>query len=336
MIWIQYRPVDTLFIRGGEPMEAGVHHESSTEFPPPPSVLSGAIRTALLYQNNCKISDYYAGTLADPLMNQLGEAGESAPFSVTGPLFLKKQQGKGKDIVLIPAPYTWFSTAPETALEGETALIISNLLTKEVLDELKITASSMPLLWAGPAQEATGKEKNPLKSLGQCWVDINILASPPKALHWGENIFAPESLWSSEIRTGIALETNRTVKTGHLYSARHTRLNPGIEMLFSVDTPLSLETNGILTLGGEQRCGEYQILDENAVTFPKIKDATQFMSLGLLEANEKIKKLVIATGKTRQIGGWNMKKHFHKPTTTYLPGGTVLNMNFNNQLIPIA
>jgi len=85
MKWYEYLPSDTLFLRGAEPMVSGTSFETTQVFPPAVSVVSGAMRTAVLAQNKISIGQYKKG---DPISEHIGAFGKKAPFKVLGP-FIK-------------------------------------------------------------------------------------------------------------------------------------------------------------------------------------------------------------------------------------------------------
>ena len=79
--WYSITPVDTLFLRGAEPMEAGQPSREAL-FPPPVSVIAGALRTAVLKQEGITFADYKAGKCPDDLIKAIGPCSGSAPFQI--------------------------------------------------------------------------------------------------------------------------------------------------------------------------------------------------------------------------------------------------------------
>ncbi|MBF0201035.1 MAG: hypothetical protein HQK66_06940, partial [Desulfamplus sp.] len=104
MKWYAFEPSDTLFLRGAEPMVSGTSFETVRLFPPPVSVISGAVRTAVLAQQRVSISAYRKG---DKVKDMIGEFGGDAPFKVVGPLLRWGRE------YFMPAPYTWHEEIPQ-------------------------------------------------------------------------------------------------------------------------------------------------------------------------------------------------------------------------------
>ena len=51
----------------------------------------------------------------------------------------------------------------------------------------------------------------------------------------------------------------------------------------------------------------------------------------LIETNDA----AVATGKIQYLGGWDMKKGFHKPMKGYFPAGSVFNKKLNDNFIEL-
>jgi len=85
--WYRFEPQDTLFFRGAEPAVMGESHSASFNFPPPPQTMAGALRTAVLVQNDIGFRDYKNGTCRAEILAAIGKAGEESPFGILGPFF---------------------------------------------------------------------------------------------------------------------------------------------------------------------------------------------------------------------------------------------------------
>ncbi|MDR1912835.1 MAG: hypothetical protein LBQ52_10895 [Helicobacteraceae bacterium] len=114
MIWYELTPFDTLFFRGSIPLEAGLP-VSDILFPPPPSVIAGAIWTA-------------------------GKQDFSAPPNVkVGAILLK--QGEQ---YYAQAPYSWYASSRK---EKEKNALIPITRAKEFNDANAICSVSAPISW---------------------------------------------------------------------------------------------------------------------------------------------------------------------------------------------
>lgn len=318
--WYRFEPQDTLFFRGAEPAVMGESHSASFNFPPPPQTLAGALRTAVLVQNDVKFSDYNNGNCGKEIVDVIGKAGEKSPFDIIGPLFDMNQS------YWFPCPYTWFAEKEKMknlTPEG-TRIPVTEAKPLQSSGGIQIkTSSGEKLLWV---------RENNLESLGSgYWVALNDFHSKDGEKH----ICKEETFFVREPHTGIAMDygaQRRTARKHHLYSFVHARLKENVKLVFGVTAQLPLSKSGILTLGAEQRFGKYEKIA--AVTLPP-GNSGLFMALSLVEGNETANQACVATGKIRYLGGWNMKKEFHKDMKGFFPIGTVFNQNINNQCLQL-
>ncbi len=335
--WYEYTPVDTIFCKGAEPMEMGENHTTSTIFPPMPNTITGALRTAVLREHNISIENYYKNDISPELVNIIGKAGEDAHFQVIGPLFMFGMN------ILLPTPYHWFYEKKSEKDKDENITVFeSDRLDSETINSLSIHSS------AGENIYWTKGENAEVKTLGSNWVSDNLFTSKDKKNmrfiknHEGlasykdsTDIIKPSCLFTSEQRTGISLEEkHRTVKSGCLYTFTHYRLYPEVKLIFGINKNLPLSQEGILSLGGEQRFGKYNVCTDLNFLSNK-KDSQLYMNLSHVKACSDDKPFVVATGKLKYVGGWDMKKRFHKPTTGYYPPGTVFSKEIVNNLVAL-
>jgi len=312
MKWYQFSPSDTLFFRGAEPLAAGMDYEVSLAFPPSTSVISGAIRNAILAQKNISIEAYKNGHEISAL---IGAYGEEAPFKIIGPLL----RYEGDD--LIPAPYTWFF---ESDAKGSDINIIKPLkIDMQTREKLGLKTAGKLGCW--PASS------NAVKSIGGSWILLQFLSGNKTRFGAGRSIFMPangmDKLYSVEPRTGIAMHSNRTVIESQLYTSRHIRLNRQVSMIWGIDQDCGLNKQGVLSLGGEQRFGAYHELDKPP-DFPE--GGEQFLCLSPIPVNDASSEALIGSGEIIYRGGWDMAKQCHKDMVGYYPAGSVFNKNINH------
>lgn len=326
--WLAIDPVDTLFFRGAESMEAGENHEVDTMFPPMPATITGAIRTAILRQKDIAPAEYLKKPehwqRQYPLLGTPAQPG----FTLLGPLFLAGEN------LLLPAPAHWFADLPESSkMEWGKEYPVQ---VAAVLDQnpLGLAGSVAQPFWV---RQPVG---NDMKALNGYWCTIASFSTlvqgqkeisfinNPSQLQSGKAAILPASaLFVREERVGIALTRQRTAKEGHLYSAVHVRLREGILLVAGINSepPWPLDGEGILQLGGEQRVCRYRLLTELAL--PEKVDGKHLLALGPVELFVLPPELALApraSGKLLRIGGWDMEKGFHKPMSAWLPAGTVL------------
>lgn len=307
MDWYKFAPVDTLFFKGAEPMNLGENHATSHVFPPPAHTLSGALRTAVLVQNSISIKTYGAGEAPQTIYEAIGKAGEPAPFDLMGPFFMDDED------LYVPAPYSWFMEK-----EGDSGKV--KVIRGELLKSRLLKADVEHFIWAKGAE-------NEMVSVGGMWICM-------KDLHGSETFVQlkmSEDFFKNEPRTGIALEKNRKVREGHLYSFNHIRLRGNFRLVFGVDRKLPLQHKGAMKIGGEQRFGWYEKISDEDVRFNS--DGNLYLSLSILEGTDEANNAVVATGKIQYLGGWDLHKGFHKPMKGFFPAGTICNQKINNNFV---
>jgi len=309
MNWYSFKPADTLFFRGAEPMNIGENHTATANFPPPARTMEGALRTTILKQNNIPIDQYYDNNIDSELLKIIGHADKKAGFSVIGPLFEMDKT------IYVPAPYSWFfdkDDGEEKKIKIYKSRLIKTSLVKTSLENI---------FWAKG-------EKGELETFGGKWISLSDLYSQ-------DNIVSKKEIndfYHIENRTGIALAGNRSVREHHLYSFSHARLNKNVNLIFGVDKDLLISDKGILKLGAEQRFGLYNKIPD--IDFNNSSSGL-FMSISQAAGTEQANESVVATGKIQYQGGWDMKEGFHKPMTGFFPPGSVFNKKLNDNFIEI-
>jgi len=312
MNWYSFKPADTLFFRGAEPMNIGENHTATANFPPPACTLKGALRTSILKQNKIPIDQYYGNNIDGELLEIIGPADKKAGFSIIGPLFELDK------IIYVPAPYSWFFDKDD---EKKDKIKIHKGAS---INSPLIKTSLKKLFW-------TKGEKGELKTLGGKWISLSDLYSQNNIIPRKE-IKEIDVFYSVEQRTGIALDSNRSVRTHHLYSFSHARLNKNVNLIFGVDKDLPISDKGVLKLGAEQRFGLYSKMPD--IVFNN-SGSGLFMSISQAGGTEQANESIVATGKIQYLGGWDMKEGFHKPMTGFFPPGSVFNKKLNDNFIEI-
>lgn len=321
-IWYEITPLDTLFLRGSEPMEAG-QVASAPLFPPPVSVIQGALRTAVLKERGISFSDYKAGKAPDEIVGLIGECGKEPPFSVTA---IALKTGK---TIYAQAPVTWHVDVKEKPKGGKDyngLKVIVSGTTPSDTSRLGIISSSgyVPLVRA--EHEAV--------SLAGCWVNMELLNRP--AVVFGEkDVLAAHEVFSVENRIGIAIDSRRKVEEGKLYSAHHIRLHDGVTILVAVDRDMGLAGEGILQLGGEQRKSRYAKLSQEP-SIPSVSSPAGYVALAPVAVSREILTKIVYAGRPVSTAGWDLSKGFHKPSSTWLPAGTVFSDSINASCVTIA
>lgn len=348
--WLVLDPLDTLFFKGSEPMQAGENHEVRTVFPPMPSTIMGAITTAILRQRHLNPREFTrdGGPSSEisqnyPLLGSPGKPG----FAILGPLF-RLTNSAGTMDWLLPAPAHWYSELPDSKQEQmqEISLKRADLLSDAAVSLGVCGSVATPVWLRQPAPQG-------LESLAGCWLNPAALQAmredqdkvfffPHLDRPWDEplrkkiqphkpTILPSKALSGYESRTGIALTPlARRVRQGHLYAATQVRLHAGVALLVGLSAKLCpdyLNPTGVLQLGGEQRVAGYQVLPASQFQVDP-GNSPWIMSLSPLPYNRLRENgweaHPRASGPLIRLAGWDMQKNFHKAITAYLPAGTVI------------
>jgi CRISPR-associated protein Cmr3 len=323
MIWYELNPSDTLFFRGSESLEMGADHFAQSIFPPPVSVLYGALRTYILRKKGILFKDYSEKKCNKELYEQIGNPGQSIedlPFTIYGPFFLIHEK------VFIQTPLIWYGT--ELQEKKNTAQKIKFRYLQVLPNEIPIKASK-PILWA---LNTDAKPNNwDMIPLTATWTEWNNAIAPP--LDCTVEIYNNEHFFIAEPRTGIALHRSRKVRTGHLYSLTHFRLKEGVALCIGLDKEIGLDSRGTLFLGGENRFVRYEKATLQLQPIPE--KGKIFLALSPIPATKEANNSVIVTEKLQYRGGWDLAYRFHKPLEAHFPAGSVFSSKISKHCIPI-
>jgi CRISPR-associated protein Cmr3 len=334
--WILIDPLDTLFFKSSEPMVAGENHEVRSVFPPVPSTLCGAICTAVLRQRGIDPAEFVIAEKGLPAFPMLGNA-DALGIEVIGPLLHVDFKDGTRDWFM-PAPANWFVCEPDPSEKGSSKAEVT------VADVLPDAFSCLGMKGSNPFPVWVMKPKGlKMKGLSGHWANAAALVAVSHQkrevrIHGSvgtmsatEPLIAPLAAFHSfEPRAGIALDNEtRRVKKGHLYSTTQVRLQAGVRIAVGLRQtliPSHLNREGALQLGGEQRVSRYEGHPQGPV-LPTGRSAW-VMTLSVLpfESLEQggLENFPRFSGPLVRMGGWDMKKRFHKPMKAYLPQGTVI------------
>ncbi len=344
-IYYELTPLDTMFFRGAEPLEAG-QLEGTVLFPPPVSVIYGALRTAVLKKNGIDFKDYKGkenSNIPAEIIKLIGNAEckeEDLPFKVTS--FLLKKD----NIIYTPAPYSWFVDS-DRKLSNSESFIGHKVICAEQFDidkqkSLSITSSvRIPVQSQQfkPLSLPVVKTKKDAVTLGGFWIRLDLLQSKELPELSKDSILAPGELYRTESRIGISLlddygHSTRNVRKSALFTAAHTRLNEGVTIVIGISGECGLDDSGLFTFGGEKRLCQYQKID---LSIPAgTPTSNRFVALSPVKAKEKLKEKLFCAGKLVITAGWDLAKGYHKSSESWFPAGSVFIENVNNQCVPLA
>ncbi len=232
---VEIQPFDSLFFRNGKPFSMGEEVWGGGMFPPPPSVVYGALRTAFFSRNLAQLS-------------QANEAGDvSLKLRIRQVLLSKLSSESGKTEVYFPCPFD----VVESKNRAGTQALLS--LTK----------------WAGisshPTQHLlTVKDQNilPVNSLGGGhWISLNqfkayLLYGDAPAPYPASAFMIPEPK--------IGIQKSRAsgkAADGMLYRVGMTRPQSGVGLYVdwvAEDSGFQLSEAGFLKLGAEGKSASFQ------------------------------------------------------------------------------
>lgn len=348
--WIEIDPLDTLFFRGSDPMVAGESHEVRTIFPPMPSTIIGALRTAILVQRKVALTrfvNHEGESPADPNLPLLGSVSKPG-FSIAGPLIEIALEDGTKE-TLYPAPANWFGQKNDTKDTAESMDVCAAVYGLQDIASVGLAGNGPLPLWV------EAPKSSEMKSLNGFWTNaatINAMApgncnlpvlDDLSEMRAGKPVLIrSEALFSREQRTGIALDLGaRRALRGHLYTSTHVRLAKRATLLIGLSAaliPSHIDEEGVLQLGGEQRFSQYRVR-QTPVTLPLSAtgwvlslNPISFEALNQCQLDDKPR----ASGPLLRMAGWDMKNSFHKATTAYLPMGTAIKIGDATADIPFG
>lgn len=268
-MWIEIKPLDVLFFRDAYPFSAGEAHRARTQFPPLPTTIQGAIRTATLAPQlaslGASFADYNAtdsngnetadASELEQLRSELGDATTYGQLRLRGPFLVASagetpatlwfptpldvlvENGTGKQIVLQPAPDAFPGTqwnAPKPASSG----------------------FPTPLVAVGERPQEPKFRYVHLEQLNNYLQRKDLGAISKK-----EQREQQEELNFTEQRFGIQIDRKTgTVAPHMLYTAEVIRLKAGDTLLLKVECP-HFPSQGLLWLGGEGRAVRYESIE---------------------------------------------------------------------------
>jgi len=331
-------PNDTLFFRGGEPMEMSESHFQTSVFPPSPETFIGAVRTSIIvHKANGDFEGYKNGKYCDTSwFNEIGFKDVPDTFQFTGPFMTKD-----KDI-LLPPPCNLFTDADNNT-ERKSFAIASPRQFQEITHSLAIPR----IMWIHGLGGVMGKNWKPVQN----YITLNgmkkYLMGSIDMLSHETDFVAITTLFETESRTGIALAKKglRTARTGHLYMTSHIRFAETVGMIFILEGVSSMPDSLIMRLGGENRTIWCEKSDDTQMpsfqknveflvtTMPtktkKVVDGipvTEFLDEDryvILPGGVKSKLISYAVNRPELFGGWDLAVQKSKTMVQYVPAGSV-------------
>lgn len=316
-MFIELNPVDTLFFKDGKPFSMGNENVANGIFPPYPSVIYGALRSAYFGENPKEIVN--ANTNNDKTNNLVIKNiyykifSENAwVYTIPIPLDMvgKRKNEKSKDAFLL------------------------KLTQNDIISSLKTTHRLI--------QKESDKDEK-VEGISNGLLKVEDLNQYLKSVNKNYTFNSMNDFIKYEPKIGIARNNQtKTTEEGHLY---RVDLNRIINLKLVVEFEgLEIKEKGFLKLGAEGKTVSYESL-KNEIKIESISLNNKIFKLyfatptyfknGWLpewinkdtfqgEYNKiKLKLLTASLGKTLNIGGFDMKTKTPKPMRKFVPAGSV-------------
>lgn len=360
-MFVVIEPLDTLFTRDSRSFGVNQAHAVDSIFPPPPSVMFGAFRTALLTAGQYQMCTWGGGlTGGSARPAWFGNGSDPGQLRQRGPLILRNSQP------LFPLPLDALLFEPNKM----------KLLKVEKTPE-GFSSINMPYCFRERV-----RKKNP-KATTDAMIDAQMLTAYLNADKTGANVHIPgvksderhwfrsiadsdddkEALWANERRTNVGIHPHTYAGVeGKLFSLTHVRMNARarVKLLSEwdgpegavnlLDPPAGAEKPRLINLGGEKRPAMVQKADRVKWPQPATSDEIGPCRFRLYFATPaffkggwapftggdnccelqpdtgpsfKAKLLAAAVGKYFSIGGYDIEKHQERAIRRFVPPGTV-------------
>ena len=332
-------PNDTFFFRDGRPFTKGEQSEGHSIFPPLPSTVLGALRTAYIAEFG-DLSDFYSGgmckTIGTP--KSLGNA-----MRVRG-VFLANSHNNGMEM--------FFSVPLDLVFKkNNTQLHLLTPCSKNFASNGIINDS---LTW--PTSESIESDADGLLQMGAL---RRYLQGNDQSLRLTNRT----TLIERESKTGIARDRHTLSSEEHMLyridMSRFKNRDGNYGFVVEYECPKKLPQKGLLKLGGESKGFVYQrsncnldplsenqhlITVKNAIQktgrfklyfatptifqngwLPSWLDRNNLSGMYPIDNTSPIslKLITAAVGKPIPVGGWDMAKGKAKPTYRAVPAGSV-------------
>lgn len=323
---IAIEALDTLFFRDGKPFSMGDDAWANGMFPPLPSVLYGALRTAYMAQKNFNLDEIIEKT-EDLRIKQIA-------YKVT--IAIRNSRKRATYLSYpIPLDLVMESELDKTAKtnEKEYKSFDVNLITQAVkpvshLNDFSFQAEK--ILSYGKDVEVESIEDGII-------IDTSInnyLKGKVKGAFEATKI---SDAYKTEAKIGIARQNEtRTTEEGKLYRINMLRPND-IKICIEFEGLNDFAEKGLLRLGAENKLATFETTEMPALSIPKelgesfkIYLATPAIFTNgyyptdiFKNAEVEVELLTCAVGKYLNVGGFDMQKREPKPMQKAVPAGSV-------------
>jgi CRISPR-associated protein Cmr3 len=334
--WLFIRPLDVLYLRGNK-LFGGPGDHAEALMPPWPSVLSGAIRSAMLARSGADLgcfTDEDATHTDTELAEVLGTPIEPGSFRVTF-VGLGREVGASREL-LVPLPADLVVFERKSEKDGTTGgagkSTPRHVERLSLVDPAALNVSTSIPLARLPVLASAEREK----PASGYWLTGQGLATylnggTPKLDH----LVHRRDLWQTDARLGIARSRDSyTGIPGKIYTTDTVALTPGVGFVVGIDgCPESLlPVSTLLRLGGDGRGAEVTRWEGPTPRHEPAKAGEPFVALlttpGLFPSGwrppESVARLLAAAvPQAETVSGWDLAAHRPKPAQRAVPAGAV-------------
>ena len=335
-------PLDSLFFRGGRPMESGSRNRS--ELPGPQNLL-GMIRTYIWGACGCDFSQLAhqlkQGATPAVAAASCGVPEWAAKLQVRGPWLARFscRQTEAEDLFLAPPANLEPGNGKHWVLHP----------SKEPMPGISTSSAALMPLWnrswarerVNPPEDAAGKKTDQVlirfKALREFLSGATALSSGLDQ----ENFISPRKLYALEPKVGIGLSVETlTVEEGLLFSTDLLRLNleycQGFYAEILADSATEVDrlfaSPVVLTFGGESRCVSvravqplvWPTIEGNSSRFAYLLSPAFFGAKAVpdrLPGN--VAPCAVSVRDAYSISGWDLARHGPKPVRFGVAAGSV-------------
>jgi CRISPR-associated protein Cmr3 len=343
---IQLDPIDTLFFRNGRPFSMGEETWADAVFPPYPSVLYGALRTAYglslgadlttiaIDTADIEIHDIYLA-LRNDIKDSISEDIDASAGAGVDPTSPSKNVNESTFERYYPMPLDLV-----VPYKQETALSVAL--------EPHIKAYSSSSIPGTHLLLAPGHER--FQSVDNGWIGMAALKRYLKGDTHDLPFKRLGDYMVDEPKVGIGRDKNtRTTEEGKLYRVGMVRASQcRIGIAFSKSSHETAVQSAAIRLGAEGKMAAWHNADAQDISAPKdILQADDCFRVWLatpaifdksnipnLKAQLGVDATLLAgiTGRTLAIGGWDMEKRSPKSMHQAMPAGSVWHFRANKPI----
>jgi len=333
------KPLETFLFRNAKPFDTGDNLAESV-FPPFPSTIYGAIRTAVISQKNQYNS--FIQKEDNPINKEIGSKDNLGNFAISNLYLIQKSIFQ--DNQLFPVPRDFVMKSKDNPNEYNKFKLYSLQKVENSNFETQSICSDL-IFYKASEQKMSHIEGGWINNIEK-YLKGDI-----------ENLTYTKSnqIFKIEEKIGIALDYEKgTAKDQMLFNQRRLRLKNDFALSIKINNLTSIEPEGILTLGQDRKIFSYSVQEDvNIVsdsTVDLIKEKIQqtkkfklvfttsvLFKEGLLPKNIlpdswiwenddsklQIKIRSIFSGRPIAVGGWDIQHHRPKPLRKTIPSGSV-------------